>query len=45
MNENFIGSRGADLGLGVDRFWVFVDVDFGGLGVSVGCVGAGGWPG
>ncbi len=40
-----LGSRGADLGLGVDGFWVFVGSDFGGLDVSVGYGGAGGWPG
>ena len=41
-NENFLGSQGADLDLGVDGFWVFVGADFGGLGVSVGCGSAGG---
>jgi hypothetical protein len=29
--------------IGVVEFWVFVGVDFVGLGVSVGC-GASGWP-
>ena len=38
------GSQGANLGLHIDGFWVFIGVDFAGLGVSVGCCGVGGWP-